>query len=50
MQSTGFTIGVIISTASLLEQMKLIADKQGQNLLISFKGLDEAIPDGKKME
>jgi propionate catabolism operon transcriptional regulator len=50
MQSTGFEIGVIISTPSLLEQMKKIANEQGQNLHISYKGLDEAIPDGKKME
>ncbi len=50
MQSTGFEIGVIISTPSLLEQMKKIANEQGQNLHISYKGLDEAIPDGRKME
>jgi propionate catabolism operon transcriptional regulator len=50
MQNTGYEIGVIISTPSLLEQMKKIANEQGQNLHISYKSLDEAIPDGKKME
>ena len=50
MQRTGFEIGVIISTPSLLEHMKMVAREQGLNLHISHKGLDDAIPDGKRME
>jgi len=50
MQGAELKIGVIVSTLSLLEQMKKIAHAQGQNLQCAFKGLEEAIDAGKKME
>jgi transcriptional regulator, propionate catabolism operon regulatory protein len=49
-QSAEYKIGLVISTLSLLEQMKKIADKKALHLEISHKGLDEAISDGKRME
>jgi propionate catabolism operon transcriptional regulator len=50
MRNAEFKIGVVISTPSLLDQIKKIADKKALRLEISHKGLDEAIGDGKKME
>jgi len=50
MQGAELKIGVIVSTLSLLEQMKKIAHAQGLNLQCAFKGLEEAIDAGKKME
>ncbi|HOG17417.1 MAG TPA: sigma 54-interacting transcriptional regulator [Syntrophales bacterium] len=50
MQGAELKIGVIVSTLSLLEQMKKIAQEQGLNLHCAFKGLEEAIDAGKKME
>ena len=45
-----YEIGVVISTVSLVEQYKKIAKERGQNIHIAYKGLDEAITAGKKME
>ncbi|MDF1594037.1 MAG: sigma 54-interacting transcriptional regulator [Desulfobacterales bacterium] len=45
-----YEVGVVISTASLVEQFKTIAKERGQNIHVACKGLDEAITAGKKME
>ncbi|MEW6673150.1 MAG: sigma 54-interacting transcriptional regulator [Thermodesulfobacteriota bacterium] len=45
-----YEIGVVISTFSLLEQFKEIAHERGLNIHTTYKGLDEAVEAGKKME
>lgn len=50
MRDKKYEIGVVISTASLVQQFKKIAKEQGRNIHTSYKGLGEAIADGKKME
>ena len=49
MHDKKYEIGVVISTVSLVQQFKKIAKEQGRNIHTSYKGLDEAIDDGKKM-
>jgi len=50
MHDKKYEIGVVISTVSLVQQLKKIAKEQGRNIHTSYQGLDEAIDDGKKME
>ena len=50
MHDKKYEIGVVISTVSLVQQFKKIAKEQGRNIHTSYKGLDEAIDNGKKME
>jgi len=50
MHDKKYEIGVVISTVSLVQQLKKIAKEQGRNIHTSYKGLDEAIDNGKKME
>jgi transcriptional regulator, propionate catabolism operon regulatory protein len=50
MHDKKYEIGVVISTVSLVQQLKKIVNEQGRNIHTSYKGLDEAIDDGKKME
>ena len=50
MHDKKYEIGVVISTVSLVQQLKKIAKELGRNIHTSYKGLDEAIDNGKKME
>lgn len=50
MHDKKYEIGVVISTVSLVQQLKKIAKEQGRNIHTSYQGLDEAIDNGKKME
>lgn len=45
-----YEIGVVISTFSLVEQFKKIAHERSLNIHTAYKGLDEAVGAGKKME
>jgi PAS domain S-box-containing protein len=43
-------LGIIISTISLVEQVRKFASEHNENIQFAYKGLDEAIPAGKEME
>lgn len=50
MRKETYEIGVIISSLSLVEKIRDIADKRVSNLHIANEGLEEAIHTGKKMQ
>lgn len=50
MNNKKFKIGIIASSIPLIKHVQEIAEKQNEDIIISLKGLDEAISVGKDME
>lgn len=50
MEDRQYQIGIISSSFSLVEKFQEIAEKQGQNINVSYEGQNEAINVGKNME
>jgi len=50
MMKKKFRIGIFASSASLIERIQNIADRQNDYFQIAYEGLENALPIGKKME